>query len=210
MRRYSSRCSLLQSWLWDGREAQGISGWGFVQAEIQMDMLTMCSPLHDIITHYIVWDAVWHYCLAKELARRKSSTMSPAVCMRACVPAWVVWHLMLREIKPLGCPFVYHLGIGSSCAFWLFCKGTPPPPTKVVTFPQSCYCSYSGSPWSEAGPHLWLLPRHWHFPPNLQVVRTWVSKQLTPCKFLTDVPLCQTSCPLKTVHFICMIDKMCH
>ena len=134
MRRYSSRCSLLQSWLWDGREAQGISGWGFVQAEIQMDMLTMCSPLHDIITHYIVWDAVWHYCLAKELARRKSSTMSPAVCMRACVPAWVVWHLMLREIKPLGCPFVYHLGIGSSCAFWLFCKGTPPPSNKSRDF----------------------------------------------------------------------------
>ncbi len=33
-------------------------------------------------------------------------------------------------------------------------------------------------------------------------IRTWVSEQWAPCMFLIDVLVCQTSCPLRTVHCV--------
>ena len=52
----------------------------------------------------------------------------PDIRVRKChrLRACVVRHLVIRAIKPQGCPFVYHLEVGSSCTFWHFLKGIPP------------------------------------------------------------------------------------
>ena len=112
-------------------------------------------------------------CLAKELARRNSSAMSPAACLRTCVHACLSCPTpQVKRDKATGLSIYVPPGGRLYLCLLTFLLGYPPPAIfwGVLTL-QSCYCPHSASTWSAARPRQWLLPGHLLFPPKLQVVQ---------------------------------------